>query len=172
MPITVTMIEEKEFKTKVRGYDPVEVDEFLDDICDEMISMQETIQSLREKLKQQETQPAFTPPLPMAAPAPLAPTPAPQQPALPHDVESARLLLEKTQLACDETLAHAKKRAEEIIREAEDMVPDPELTELEAQRDRLREEIEGLKGDLHAFRSKFRSLLQTQNDLLDEEIPQ
>ena len=30
MPITVAMIEEKEFKTKMRGYDPVEVDEFLD----------------------------------------------------------------------------------------------------------------------------------------------
>ena len=27
MPITVEMIEEKEFKTKVRGYDPAEVDE-------------------------------------------------------------------------------------------------------------------------------------------------
>lgn len=170
MPITVTMIEEKEFKTKVRGYDPVEVDEFLDDICDEMISMQETIQSLREKLKQQESAPAFTPPLPMTAPAPLAPTPAPQQSSLPQDVETAQMLLAKTQRACDETLAEAKKRADEIIREAEDMVPDPELTDLEAQRDRLREEIEGLKGDLDSFRSKFRSLLQNQNDLLDEGI--
>ncbi|NLZ90225.1 MAG: DivIVA domain-containing protein, partial [Clostridiales bacterium] len=43
MAITVTMIEEKEFKTKVRGYDPIEVDEFLDDICDEMIDMQNVI---------------------------------------------------------------------------------------------------------------------------------
>ena len=52
MAITVTMIEEKEFKTKVRGYDPVEVDEFLDEICDEMIEMQGTIQTLRDQLKQ------------------------------------------------------------------------------------------------------------------------
>ena len=37
MPITVAMIEENEFKTKMRGYDPVEVDEFLDEICDEMV---------------------------------------------------------------------------------------------------------------------------------------
>ena len=51
MAITVTMIEEKEFKTKVRGYDPVEVDEFLDEICDEMIEMQGTIQTLRDQLK-------------------------------------------------------------------------------------------------------------------------
>ena len=39
MPITVAMIEEKEFKIKMRGYDPSEVDEFLDEICDEMIVM-------------------------------------------------------------------------------------------------------------------------------------
>ena len=48
MPITVAMIEEKEFKTKVRGYDPVEVDEFLDEICDEMINMQDRIQELEK----------------------------------------------------------------------------------------------------------------------------
>ena len=36
MQITIEMIETKEFKTKPRGYDPQEVDEFLDAICDEM----------------------------------------------------------------------------------------------------------------------------------------
>lgn len=51
MPITVAMIEEKEFKTKVRGYDPVEVDEFLDDICDEMIVMQEEISNLQAQTR-------------------------------------------------------------------------------------------------------------------------
>ena len=37
MQITIEMIETKEFKTKPRGYDPQEVDEFLDAICDEMV---------------------------------------------------------------------------------------------------------------------------------------
>lgn len=170
MPVTVAMIEEKEFKIKVRGYDPVEVDEFLDDICDEMISMQGTIDSLRNKLKQQESAPAFTPPLPMTAPAPIVPTPIPQQNTIAPDVESAQMLLAKTQKACDETLADARKRAEDIIKEAEDRVPDPELTDLSAQRDSLRAEIEQLKSDLDAFRSKFRNLLQNQHDLLDEDI--
>ena len=45
MPITVAMIEEKDFKIKMRGYDPVEVDEFLDEICDEMVAMQDEISS-------------------------------------------------------------------------------------------------------------------------------
>ena len=60
MPITVAMIEEKEFKTKVRGYDPVEVDEFLDDICDEMIVMQEEISNLQARLAQASRTPQPT----------------------------------------------------------------------------------------------------------------
>ena len=54
MPITVAMIEEKEFKTKMRGYDPVEVDEFLDEICDEMVAMQEEISTLQSRLNRSE----------------------------------------------------------------------------------------------------------------------
>ena len=46
MQITIEMIETKEFKTKPRGYDPQEVDEFLDAICDEMARQLDEIQSL------------------------------------------------------------------------------------------------------------------------------
>ncbi|MDD2427959.1 MAG: DivIVA domain-containing protein [Eubacteriales bacterium] len=169
MPITVTMIEEKEFKTKVRGYDPVEVDEFLDDICDEMIAQQETILSLREKLKQQDRA-SFVPPAvpPVMQPAPLAP--APSINALPADVESAQKLLAKTQKACDETIAEAKKRAEEILQEAQDRVPDPEITDLEAQREDIRKEIEILQAEAEAFRKRFKSLLNDQNEILEAEL--
>ena len=63
MPITVAMIEEKEFKTKMRGYDPEEVDEFLDEICDEMVAMQEEIATLQARLAQapRSNQAAFAP---------------------------------------------------------------------------------------------------------------
>ncbi len=64
MPITVAMIEEKEFKTKVRGYDPVEVDEFLDDICDEMIVMQEEISNLQARLAQASRTQMYAQPAP------------------------------------------------------------------------------------------------------------
>ena len=74
MAITVTMIEEKEFKTKVRGYDPVEVDEFLDEICDEMIEMQGTIQTLRDQLKQKAAEYTAS----SFAPLPVAPLTLPQ----------------------------------------------------------------------------------------------
>ncbi len=171
MPITVNMIEEKEFKIKVRGYDPMEVDEFLDEICDEMIIMQDTIASLREKAAKQDSA-NFAPPVPMqpvAQAAPLKPTP-PAAPAYPSDLETARSLLEKTQKACDEVIEKAHKRAEEIIQEAKDRVPDPELTDLEAQRDSVRKEIEDLKKELENFRSRFRNMLDDQKDLLDTDL--
>ena len=107
MAITVTMIEEKEFKTKVRGYDPVEVDEFLDEICDEMIEMQGTIQTLRDQLKQKAaeyTASSFAPlpvaplasasvPLPSLAPLPLHKGEEDEE-RLPADLIAAKKLLE------------------------------------------------------------------------------
>ncbi|NLD34186.1 MAG: DivIVA domain-containing protein [Clostridiales bacterium] len=178
MAITVTMIEEKEFKTKVRGYDPVEVDEFLDAICDEMVDMQNTIQTLREQLKQKSEQSASYAPLPVppVAPAPLPPI-SPMtgikeedDDSIPVDIETAQKLLADTQQACDKALAEAKKRAEAILKEAEDLVPDPELMDLEAERDKVREEIEKLKSDAMSFRKRFQSMLRDQNDILETDL--
>mgnify|MGYP003308667004 CR=1 FL=1 len=50
MQITIEMIETKEFKTKPRGYDPQEVDEFLDAICDEMVRQLDQIAALQQQL--------------------------------------------------------------------------------------------------------------------------
>ena len=171
MAITVTMIEEKEFKTKVRGYDPLEVDEFLDAICDEMESMNQTILQLREQLKQQQAPAAPYMPA-VAAPAPLAPIPAasPAAPALPSDLKSAKLLLEKTQEACDEVLAKARERAEEIIQSAEESLPDPEIEDLEARKEALKEEIAGLEKDAQKFKQRFQTMLKDQIDILDSEL--
>lgn len=156
MAITVTMIEEKEFKTIFRGYDPVEVDEFLDAICDEMISMQNTIQSLRDQAREKGPQPYAPLPLTPAAPV-LQPPPAP---ALPADLQAAKRLLEETQLACDRVLDEAKKRARlpeagEGSAQAEERV-----ASLAAERDRLEKEVASLKAEVANFRNRLQSLLQ------------
>lgn len=171
MAITVTMIEEKEFKTKVRGYDPLEVDEFLDAICDEMDSMNQTIQQLRDQLKQQQQSPAPFMPATPAPIAPIAPVSAPAlEPSLPSDLKSAKLLLEKTQSACDEVIAKAKERAEEIIQSAEASLPDPELDDLEARKAELKKEIEALEIDAQKFKQRFQTMLKDQIDILDSEL--
>ena len=50
MAITVSDIEQKEFTYKGPGYDPYDVDQYLDQICDEMVAMQEKIDRLEEDL--------------------------------------------------------------------------------------------------------------------------
>lgn len=59
---------QQEFKTKMRGYDPVEVDEFLDNVIKdyeaynkEILALQEENDRLQAKLSQQATNPASTP---------------------------------------------------------------------------------------------------------------
>ena len=107
MPITVGMIEEKEFKTKVRGYDPVEVDEFLDEICDELIALQDEIASLQEQLAQARAQ-AARPARPESSPAMQQPTTRPQVPTIAKEQEETlRKLLVNAQRVSDETVAEA-----------------------------------------------------------------
>ncbi|NLC32782.1 MAG: hypothetical protein GX781_05750, partial [Clostridiales bacterium] len=105
--------------------------------------------------------------VPMAAPA-AAYKQEPQ--TLPQDVLAAQKLLEKTQRSCDEVLADAKKRAEEVLKEAEDQLPDPELLDLQSEKDQLSEDIEKLKQEAAAFRKRFQSMLQDQNEMLETDL--
>lgn len=173
MAITVKIIEEKEFSTKVRGYDKVEVDEFLDDICDEMVILNNTIQQLRDQLKQQQQAPAPFMPAVTAPPAPLSPiASSPKEPSLPNDLEAAKALLEKTQQACDEVLAQAKSRAEAVRLKAEkEVAEDSELLDLEARKEELLAEIKVLEADSQKFKLRFQTMLKDQIDILESELP-
>ena len=51
MAITVSDIEQKEFAYKGTGYDPYDVDQYLDQICDEMVAMQDRIDQLEADRK-------------------------------------------------------------------------------------------------------------------------
>ena len=147
MPITVPMIEEKEFKTKVRGYDPVEVDEFLDEICDEMIVMQEEIARLQAQLAQTKRDLAYVQPAPQRP----APTPAPVQ-----DVsESAQKLMANAQRLYDETVAQAREEAAAIIANAQNSVSS-ELTEEKAA---LEQQVSDLHANAKAYRDKIIGLM-------------
>ena len=50
MAITVEDIEQKEFAYKGAGYDPYDVDQYLDQICDEMVAMKDRIDALEAEL--------------------------------------------------------------------------------------------------------------------------
>lgn len=158
MSITVAMIEEKEFKTKVRGYDPVEVDEFLDEICDEMVILQDEIASLQARLAQASRQQAYAAPL-MQRTQPVA--------AAPAEDDSAKKLLERAQRMYDETIKDAEREAARIIANAQSQVVDVEAQKLEGQRDALQQQVNDLRAQTINYRNKLLQLMQDQREILD-----
>ena len=170
MPITVAMIEEKEFKTKMRGYDPVEVDEFLDEICDEMVAMQEEIATLTQRLNQSAhnayVSSAVPTPVPPPAPAP-APKPA-EAPKAQDSSEAAQRLLAQAQKVYDETIAEAKAKAEEIMNGASSRAS-VGLEGLEAEKNDLKQEVEMLRQTAKDYRERFLRLIEEQHHILKSE---
>ncbi len=169
-PITVSMIEEKDFTVAFRGYKKVEVDEFLDDICDEMIALQDEIGSLQARLTQAQrapTQPYQPASVFQPQPAPFIPKQPEKAPAA-EPSEAVQKMLANTQRVCDETLAEAKRQAEEIIREAKGKVIDPEIVDLEAHKQKLQEEIDALKLAATEYRKRFRALVDAQTRILED----
>ena len=181
MPITVAMIEEKEFKIKMRGYDPVEVDEFLDDICDEMVALQEEIATLNQRLSQASRSSAYPQvPAPAAAkaqiPAPIAP-PAPQkaveaekdeEDSVNETGEAAKKLLARAQKVYDETVAEAKEEAAEILKSARAEADDC-VRSLEEERAALQQEVETLRAAAKDYRDRFLRLVEDQQHVLKAE---
>lgn len=157
MPITVAMIEEKEFKTKVRGYDPVEVDEFLDDICDEMIVMQEEISNLQARLAQASRTQMYA-----------QPAPQPQRDANVEASDSAQRLLARAQKMYDDTIAEAKREADSILANANAQAQNGQSAALTAECDALRRQVEDLRASARSYRDKLLQLLQQQRELLDQ----
>ena len=177
MPITVAMIEEKEFKTKMRGYDPVEVDEFLDDICDEMVAMQEEIATLTQRLSQAPHSPYGSAAVPVptaAAPVP-TPVPAPVQPPVQREApaqedtsEAAQRLLAQAQKVYDQTIAEAKAKADEILSGASERAS-MNLEDLEAEKRDLQQEVEMLRQTAKDYRERFLRLIEDQQHILNAE---
>lgn len=157
MAVTIQMIETKEFKTKAHGYDPEEVDVFLDEIADEFEEMQREIQSLRAAAIRQ--QPSYAP-----APAP-APAPAYAQPDI---TESAQKLLANTQRVCDETLADARKQAELIMSDARNKA-DRVLDDAKKEATRLKDSLDTMRTSANDYRARFRHLLDEQLQLLSNQ---
>ncbi|MBR6185805.1 MAG: DivIVA domain-containing protein [Clostridia bacterium] len=181
MPITVAMIEEKEFKTKMRGYDPVEVDEFLDEICDEMVALQEEIATLNQRLSQAShggyASAAVPAPVPMPSAAVPAPTPvpapvkeAPKAVQAPREdaSEAAQRLLARAQKVYDDTLAEAQAKADEILKNA-DSRASRDVEDLEEEKAALVKEVEMLKAAAKDYRDRFLRLLQDQEHVLKAE---
>ncbi|MBR2823706.1 MAG: DivIVA domain-containing protein [Clostridia bacterium] len=150
--ITVDLISSKEFTTENRGYNRKEVDEFLDEVCDEMERMEAEIQNLRQKNTAVRENAA-------AAAAPAGPSAA--------DESRFREILEMAATVKEETIRKAKEDAEAIRAKAEAEATE-RLDGLNEERDALMKEVTGLKKVAADFRTQFEALLQAQQKALDD----
>jgi len=148
--ITVDLISSKEFSIENKGYNRQEVDNFLDDICEEMERMEDEIKDLRQK----------TTVVRPASPA----TPAGISPA---DENSFREILEMAKQVKDETIRKAKEDAQAIRTKAETEATE-RLDGLKEEKESLTHQVSELKAVAANYRARFEELLQAQQEALEK----
>lgn len=144
--LTPLDIHNKEFRKVLRGYDEAEVDEFLDRVVKDYEALYKDVGSLKDRLAVYE-----------------------ERVAQYHDMEDT---LKKTLIVAQETADHlkvnARREGELILKEAEikaGKIVDEAMgraREIIADNDEIRKQA-------MVFRTKLRSLLQAQLELLDSQ---
>lgn len=166
MGITVSDIEQKEFSFKGPGYDPYDVDSYLDQICDEMIAMQDRIIALEEELKKAkaalETANQAVKPIPQE----MVKTETP--PPISRTSEALENILLSAQRISDEAVESAKKKAEDIVTQAENTASEV-LDEAQEEKETLEKEILVLKEAANNFKSRFLTLINEHKSLLEAD---
>ena len=155
--ITIDLISEKDFQIVSRGYDQREVDEFLDDICDEMERMENRI----KELQQQNAV--------VRAAAPVVPA-APVAEVRTGDEDGNQRILAMLELAArlkDETIAKAEEEAE-VIRSRARTEASERIGDLSEEKAKLLREIENLKKVAEDYRKNFEALLQAQQEAIEK----
>ena len=147
--ITVEDISRKEFSFANKGYNQKEVDDFLDDICDEIERMENEIMDLRQKTT--AVRPAAQENMGISA----------------ENEQSFREVLAMAVQVKEETLRKAREDAEAIRTKAETEAAE-RLDGLAEERKSLETEVAALKKTAADYRAKFEALLQAQQEALDK----
>ena len=150
--ITVELIAHKEFSISSKGYNQAEVDNFLDDICEEMERMEKEIADLRQQ--NTAVRPA------VAASPVVSGVSADQE-------KSFREVLEMAMQVKDDTIRKAREDAEAIRAKAETEAAE-RMDGISEEKETLTREVEGLKAIAADYREKFEALLQEQKEALEK----
>ena len=186
MPISVRDIQEKEFSRQKRdGYNIEEVDDFLDEISDQLsvlirenmalAEQVKTLQAENEKLAASANAPAVE-----AAPTP-APTPAPAPVETVASTETAydepsyfknlglamRDTLVNAQRIADDTVAEARKKAQELISSAEEQAATT-VSNAKVEAEGVKAEADNIRKTIATYRANFRRLVEGQVQVLKE----
>ncbi|MDR1599606.1 MAG: DivIVA domain-containing protein [Oscillospiraceae bacterium] len=154
MAVTIAMIEQKEFQVvPSNGYDPDEVDRFLDEIVDELERLQKEIRTLRQE---------------QSSPSRRTVGGGPGGSSSPSE-ETVRSMLMNAQRVCDDTISDSKKRAEETLRQARDEA-DEIIRTARSDETALNAENDALRSAVSDYRANFRRMLEDQMRWLKEEV--
>ena len=167
MAITIKDIHEKEFTKQVRGYNTDEVDDFLDELADQMEAMIKENRELSAQIEElKNAAPAPAPePAPQAAPQAAA-APLMDEPQYFKNLETTlRETLINAQRLADETVAEARKKANTLLASAEEQAA-AITAGAKAEAETARAESAELKAGAEDYRSRFLHLLQEQAGLL------
>lgn len=150
--ITVNDILDKHFSKVPVGYDPQEVDEYLDLICDELDRKDAEIEELNKRLalaaaQQPDNQPRAVEPEPVNADG------------------AFREILEMAKRVKDQTIADAQKTADEIKTRAEEEAA-AQLSELQGKKDQLESAYESLKVETRGYYDLAHGILERLEELL------
>ena len=164
MAITLDTIVNKVFKVVKNGYDNNEVEQFLDEILEEMENREAQTNQLKEQVA------ALTKELEAARNAapvrPAAPVQAKQSEAR-HSTESFELVLTKAKGAYEEIVAAADARAEEILSKANAEAASIR-TDAEAQIADLTEKLTTLRKQTAEYYTTLKKIVDTQSASVDQ----
>ena len=172
MAITPADIQAQTFSEAKRGYDPAEVDVFLEQMASEVVAMLNKIVDLKNRLTATEQQLADAQAQLAAAPAP-APAPVAQTMPSAEYTASAQQIsaaLIAAQQAADNVVAEANANAERIRSEADAKAREVIRQALAEKQNELAE-IDRLKASREEFKSEYLKLIQHFMDDAQNSFP-
>ena len=167
MAITLDTIVNKVFKVVKNGYDNNEVEQFLDEILEEMENREAQTNQLKEKVdsltKELEEARSVLASRPAAVAAPVVQN----KPAERHAAESFELVLSKAKGAYEEIVAAADVRAEEIIAKANEEAASIRGN-AEAEIADLTEKLSALRKQASDYYASMKKIVDAQSASMDQ----
>ena len=166
MALTIDDIYDKEFALKGGGYDRNDVDQFLDEICDEMTNMLEHIDNLERDLKQarMEAEAARTAAQNAQTAAPVVVKSEP----VARTSETLEGILLSAQRLADEAVANAKTKAEDIVKEAQEKA-EKIVDDAKLEKTTLGTELETMRKNVTEYKASFLTMLEKYKKMLESE---
>jgi len=140
LKLTPLDIKKQEFRKVLRGYDPLEVETFLEMVADEYESLQKEVESLRAEVRTLQTQL--------------------------KDYQQVEQTLKQTLMNAQESINRARMNTE---KEASLIIHEAEL-KAEKILDEARREVERLRNDIVLLRSQKESLARRLKHLLESQL--